>query len=202
MGVVYQLRMSRADWKTFPPPFLKTRLTTVKSKVSNPTGDDRDSCWVGFTWFESAGYMLRCCSISKSPHAINSISVTVPFRWITMGQYLITETNFPAAPKPSQSQLRPPRSSHLTLLSHHQAFYVHSMDTTEEKPDRKSPWTHTMTPRLTYTQIRLTLKTNIRLGIILICWLECCRFPFTWPFLFFFGKGQRLSRKPASFLAD
>lgn len=96
---------------------------------------------------------------------------------------------FPAAPDSAWPQLRPPGSSYLTLPSHHEAFYICSLDTMEEK----TRWeitldAQTTTSHLTYTQSART-ETNILGGVISICRPERCRFLFIWLLLFFCCEG-------------
>lgn len=188
----------------FPLAFLKAGSTTEQASVSTGTADDRGSCRVGLTWQTVDGLSGRekCCSdapSTKSPRAMNSISVMFHSRFVTREQYLIAETNFPAALESARPQLRPAASSHLTLPFHHQAFYVRDLDMIQEKPDRKSPWTYTQWLHISPTHTQLTLKP---IPIISICRTERCCFQFIWLFVCLLWGGALLSCKPASFLWD
>lgn len=164
------------QWRDFfPLPFLKMGATAVQARISTTTKDDRGSCWVWLTWqtvdvLSGASCMETiwqdaCCSAApsqkkKKPRQegwIPFLSCSILNLWQgnnVWWQKLI----FPAAPDSAWPQLRPPGSSYFTLPSHHEAFYIRSLDTMEEKQDGKSPWTHKQPLHISPTHNQLALK--------------------------------------------
>lgn len=129
--------------------------------------------WVDLTdsgWFEwgflhgdnLTGRVLLRCSVSKkkAPRQegwIPFLSCSILNLW--QGNNIWWQKPiFPAAPDSAWPQLRPPGSSYLTLPSHHEAFYIRSLDTTAEKQDGKSPWTHKQPLHISPTHNQLALK--------------------------------------------
>lgn len=142
--------------------------------------------WVDLTdsgWFEWAGRVWLRCSVSKSPHVINSISVMFHFRFVTREQYPIAETNFPAAPESARfpTQTAWIFSSHASIPSSGLLYSQSGHDRGETRQEITLD-AHTVTSHLTYAHSAHTEASTL-VGILSMCRRERCGFLFIWVFV-------------------